>query len=194
MTIHNPSLNPIMSATRPLMQAGATSTGEPSVVDYIIPVVAAIVLSNLATGVIDELVFSKKREEEITEKMYHSIEDKIRASSLPIRSEDVPKDVQEVEGLIDESLGYFEKAKKSLENARSISSCGVCKTTLERVKGGIEKEANQIESETKFLKSANKKVATIRKLKREGKIPENKKWEEFTKDEKELVRRSSIVY
>lgn len=190
MTITNPSLNPVLSATRPLLQGQATATSGSSVTDYVIPVVAAIVLSNIATSVIDEMVFSRKKEEEITERMYRSIEDKIRSSSLPLRPDDVPKDVQEVEGLIDESLGYFEKAKKSLENARNISSCGVCKTTLDRVKGGIEKEANQIESETKFLKSANKKVSTIRRLKREGKIPENKKWEEFTKEEKELIRRS----
>ena len=63
MTVQNPSLNPVISATRPLLQATSDSTGGSSMADYIIPVVATIVLSNLATSMIDEFVFSKKREE-----------------------------------------------------------------------------------------------------------------------------------
>lgn len=191
MVLNNPTMLPILSAAKPFLDSKNSETGSSSITEYIVPVVAAIVISNIATAAIDEIVFSKKREEELAEKMYRSMEEKISSSSLPRREDLLPKDAAEVENLIDESIKYFNKAKESLESAKNVSRCGVCKNTIDRVREVIERDAGDIANETRFLKSANKKIATIRKLKKQGKIPEEKRWEEFTKDEKELVRRFS---
>jgi len=192
-------LSPIISTAKPLLDkvvAGRSMSdgGEPSAADYLLPVVAAIIISNVATKVINEIVLPSRKEEEMVEGMYKRIEEKIKSSNLPLKNEEeviIPKDVEEVDKLIEESIKSLEDAKIHLAKASEKSSCGVCKTTLSKLKKSLDEESKEVLENTRYLKKTNKKVAAIRKLKEMGKIENNKKWDDLSKEERVMVNKLS---
>jgi len=88
-------------------------------------------------------------------------------------SERAKKEIERVQDLISQS-------KKSLEEAKNISRCGVCKAELEDT-------LRVVDQKTEDIVISNAKVLAMQKLKERGELPPSAKWDDLSKSQKALV-------
>lgn len=158
---------------------------------YVIPVAAAIVISHVVNTTVDNM-FKKGEDEKKINELYDGMIKRVEGSQLP-RTEDSPemKDTRDMTHLIEESIVSLKRAQQSIEAASVKTKCGVCQNTLSKIGSTLENDVSQVVDSTKGIMSASKKYSAMKTLKKNGRLPPDKKWSDLTDDEKALVK--SIV-
>lgn len=94
-------------------------------------------------------------------------------------SERAKKEIEQVQDLI-------QKSKKSLEEAKNISRCGVCKADLEET-------LRVVDEKTEDIVISNAKVLAMQRLKERGELPPSIKWDDLDKSQRKLVDSEVIL-
>lgn len=101
-------------------------------------------------------------------------------------------EANEIKHGILESLRNIEIEKERLLKLQEKSRCSLCKATLGDVAKHVHETVKYAAKNTHQIIDATDKVVAMQVLKSEGRLDRNKKWENLTEGEKEMVRQKVI--
>jgi len=179
------------------------SSGEDIVYKYILPILVTTVTSHFLLKTVDDIFFNQDKDDR--GKMFKDISHLIDTSDLPHESDlitelsksreniseyDKKESYDDLDELIAKSIKSMDEAARAMSVANTKTKCKVCKETLSTLSKEISKGKEKIQENTHYIITAAKKADAMQRLKKQGRLPLDLKWDDLSEDQKELVRRN----
>jgi hypothetical protein len=195
------SIQTQMPFTAPVLSEDAS--GEEIMSKYILPILVTTVTSHFLLKTVDNIFFEQEKGDR--DRMFKDISHLIETSELPRESDmitamtksrdkisesDKKDSYDDLDELISKSIKSMEEAARAMSVANTKTKCKVCKETLSTLSKEISKGKEKIQENTHYIITAAKKADAMQRLKKQGRLPLDSKWDELSEDQRELVRRN----